>query len=69
MIEGMMTAIGVQMLLVFSGGLVSGLIVGAGYREDKIVEQMKKADAEGKSLKYVLKELTDDDDKESGVVK
>jgi len=67
MTEGMMTAVGTQMLFVFSVAFAVGLLLGAGHKEDKIVERLKKADAEGKSLKDALKELTQDDEDESEV--
>ena len=56
------------MLLSFSVGLAVGLQLGSGHVHDKIVEQLEKADAEGKSLKDALKEITpDDEDEESEV--
>ena len=67
MIPDIMVGIGVQMLLVFSGGLVVGMLLGSGLTGCKIVEGLQKADADGKSLKDVLKVLTDEDDNESGV--
>ena len=69
MIPDIMAGIGVQMLLVFSGGLVVGMLLGSSHTGDKIIEWLQKADADGKSLKDALKELTDEDDNESGVVK
>ena len=62
MIPDMMAGIGVQMLLMFSVGLVVGMLLGSGHTEGKIVEKLKKADAEGKSLKDALKEITSDDE-------
>lgn len=68
MIPDMMAGIGVQMLLMFSGGIVVGMLFGSGNTEGKIVEKLQKADAEGKSLKDAIKEITqDDDEKESEV--
>lgn len=66
MIPDMMAGIGVQMLLMFSCGLVGGMFLGSGHTRDKIVERLQKADADGKSLKDVLKELTDEDDNDDG---
>jgi len=67
MIQDIMAGIGVQMLLMFSCGLVVGMLLGSGHTGGKIVERLQKADADGKSLKDALKELTDEDDNESGV--
>ena len=68
MIPDMMAGIGVQMLLMFSGGLVVGMLFGSGHTEGKIVEKLQKADDEGKSLKDALKEITMDDDEEESEV-
>lgn len=57
-----LTGIEIQMLLSFSVGLVVGLQLGSGHVHDKIVEQLQKADSEGKSLKDALKEITPDDE-------
>ena len=67
MVPDIMAGIGVQMLLVFLGGLVVGMLLGSGLAGGRIVEWLQKADADGKSLKDALKELTDEDDNESGV--
>lgn len=68
MIPDIMAGIGIQMILMFSCGVFIGLVLGASYNYAKIVEKLKKADDEGKSLKDAIKEITiDDDDVESGV--
>ena len=68
MIPDIMAGIGVQMLLTFSCGLVVGMLLGSGHTEGKIVEKLQKADAEGKSLKDALKEITMDDDEDESEV-
>lgn len=64
MTPDIMAGIGIQMLLMFSCGVFSGLVLGAIHADAKIVEQLQKADAEGKSLKDALKEITSDDEEE-----
>ena len=66
MIPDIMAGIGIQMLLMFSCGVFIGLVLGARHADAKIVEQLQKADAEGKSLKDALKEITMDDEEEKG---
>ena len=68
MIPDIMAGIGIQMLLMFSCGVFIGLVLGARHADATIVKQLEKADAEGKSLKDALKEITpDDEDEESEV--
>ena len=62
MIPDIMAGIGIQMLLMFSCGVFIGLVLGARHADATIVEQLQKADAEGKSLKDALKEITSDDE-------
>ena len=52
--EGMNVAIGVQILLAAVAGLVIGLVLGANSAHHCIVEDLKKAEKAGKSLKDAI---------------